>query len=75
MSGSAERSDVVAPRTPNYRQARSDRTRAKEERKQERLRHRERESLARKAAREPESDELARSPEDATDGSPPALDR
>jgi len=63
------------PRPPNYRQARSDRARAKEERKQERLRERERESLARKAARDTESDEVAGTSEGAIDASPSAHDR
>ncbi len=41
----------MAPRPPNYNQARGDRNRAKEQKKQERLRRREEDALRRKAAR------------------------
>jgi hypothetical protein len=39
------------PRAPNYNQARGDRNRAKEQKKQERLRRREEDALRRKATR------------------------
>jgi hypothetical protein len=39
------------PRAPNYNQARGDRNRAKEQKKQERLRRREEDALHRKATR------------------------
>jgi hypothetical protein len=65
----------VPPRTPNYRQARTDRARAKEQRKQERLSERERESLARKAARDPDADQPAGSSEAALGKSIPAADQ
>ena len=38
----------MAPRPPNYNQARGDRNRAKEQKKQERLRRREEDALRRK---------------------------
>jgi hypothetical protein len=41
----------MAPRPPNYNQARGDRDRAKEQKKQERLRRREEDALRRKATR------------------------
>jgi hypothetical protein len=41
----------MAPRPPNYNQARGDRNRAKEQKKQERLRRREEDALRRKATR------------------------
>ncbi len=43
----------MAPRPPNYNQARGDRNRAKEQKKQERLRRREEDALRRKANRPP----------------------
>jgi len=50
------------PFKPNYKQERSDRNRAKEQKKQERLQRREDESVKRKAARE-----TAQPSQDATD--------
>ena len=44
----------MAPRPPNYNQARGDRNRAKEQKKQERLRRREEDALRRKEDRPPE---------------------
>ena len=41
----------MPPRPPNYNQARGDRNRAKEQKKQERLRRREEDALRRKADR------------------------
>ena len=41
----------MAPRPPNYNQARGDRNRAKEQKKQERLRRREEDALRRKEIR------------------------
>jgi hypothetical protein len=41
----------MAPRPPNYQQARGDRNRAKEQKKQERLRRREEDAAKRKAER------------------------
>lgn len=46
----------MAPRPPNYNQARGDRNRAKEQKKQERLRRREEDALRRKANRPPEAE-------------------
>jgi len=66
----------MAPPKPNYRQARSDRNRAREQKKQERLSRRERDSLDRKAARETGSDALVE-PSSEGDLTPslPARDR
>ena len=44
----------MPPRPPNYNQARGDRNRAKEQKKQERLRRREEDALRRKEGRPPE---------------------
>ena len=72
---SSERSSHMAPPKPNYRQARSDRNRAREQKKQERLGRRERDSLDRKAAREMGPDELADPPQGGLAPSPPVRDR
>lgn len=53
----------MVSRPPNYRQARGDRTRAKEQKKQERLRRREEDALRRKADHPPESAEATGAPE------------
>jgi hypothetical protein len=68
----------MAPRPPNYNQARGDRNRAKQEKKQERLRRREEDSLRRKAERPPETgagaDESAEAvPPPASPSSPESL--
>jgi hypothetical protein len=55
---------------PNYRQARGDRDRAKEQKKQEKLRRREEDAARRKAERgevEPEAGDGAISPETRTE--------
>jgi len=49
----------MAPRPPNYNQARGDRNRAKEEKKRERLRRKEEDALKRKATREEPTDPSA----------------
>ena len=49
----------MAPRPPNYNQARGDRNRAKEQKKQERLRRREEDALRRKAIRPSEGESPA----------------
>ena len=55
----------MAPRPPNYNQARGDRNRAKEQKKQERLRRREEDALRRKADRSPETGEESSLADDA----------
>ena len=47
----------MAPRPPNYNQARGDRNRAKEQKKLERLRRKEEDAARRKANREPGSED------------------
>jgi hypothetical protein len=65
----------MAPRPPNYNQARGDRNRAKEQKKQERLRRREEDALRRKAHRPPEAGENTGVLEDAPSPGPlPAVD-
>jgi len=65
----------MASRLPNYRQARGDRNRAKEQKKQERLRRREEDTLRRKADRQPESGEATSLPgEHVPDPTPPGND-
>ena len=59
----------MASRLPNYRQARGDRNRAKEQKKQ-RLRRREEGALRRKADRQPESRAATGSPEQMPDPTP-----
>jgi hypothetical protein len=61
----------MASRPPNYRQVRGDRNRAKEQKKQERLRRREEDALRCKADRLPESGEAPGSPEQMPDHTPP----
>jgi hypothetical protein len=60
----------MAPRPPNYNQARGDRNRAKEQKKQERLRRREEDALRRKANRPPETEGSTGVSEDAPSTSP-----
>ena len=60
----------MAPRPPNYNQARGDRNRAKEQKKQERLRRREEDALRRKANRPPEAGENAGVLEDVPSTTP-----
>ncbi len=60
----------MAPRPPNYNQARGDRNRAKEQKKQERLRRREEDALRRKANRPPETGEGAGLSEDVPSPQP-----
>ena len=60
----------MAPRPPNYNQARGDRNRAKEQKKQERLRRREEDALRRKANRPPEVGENTGVLEDVPSTSP-----
>ena len=55
----------MPPRPPNYNQTRGDRNRAKEQKKQERLRRREEDALRRKATRSPETPEPDAAPEPA----------
>ena len=59
----------MAPRPPNYNQARGDRNRAKEQKKQERLRRREEDALRRKETRSEPT--LSATPTD--DANPPTL--
>jgi hypothetical protein len=54
----------MPPRPPNYNQARGDRNRAKEQKKQERLRRREEDALRRKANRPLEGGESPAGSED-----------
>ncbi len=61
-------------RRPNYQQARSDRNRAKEQKKQERLRQRELDSIERKTSRTTESDGTADPAEGTPDAPPTARD-
>jgi hypothetical protein len=61
----------MAPRPPNYNQARGDRNRAKEQKKQERLRRREEDALRRKANRPTDIGEGSAPSEDAP-GAPPS---
>jgi len=60
----------MAPRPPNYNQARGDRNRAKEQKKQERLRRREEDALRRKANRPPEPGESTGLSDDVTSPRP-----
>ena len=60
----------MAPRPPNYNQARGDRDRAKEQKKQERLRRREEDALRRKADRSTDTGEASRPPEEAPGARP-----
>jgi hypothetical protein len=60
----------MAPRPPNYNQARGDRNRAKEQKKQERLRRREEDALRRKANRPSETEGSTGVSEDAPSPSP-----
>ena len=61
----------MAPRPPNYNQTRGDRNRAKEQKKQERLRRREEDALRRKADRSPDAGEETGPPEEAGSDRPP----
>ena len=60
----------MAPRPPNYNQARGDRNRAKEQKKQERLRRREEDALRRKADRSTDPGESSVPSEDAPNAPP-----
>jgi hypothetical protein len=60
----------MAPRPPNYNQARGDRNRAKEQKKQERLRRREEDALRRKANRPQEPGESPGLSEDSPSSHP-----